>query len=65
LVDEDPERLAGAWLELITHEERRRALGKAAALDARARFVPRRLAEDVEGFYSEVCADSCTPTSSR
>jgi glycosyltransferase involved in cell wall biosynthesis len=61
LVDEDPERLAGAWLELITHEERRRALGKAAALDARARFVPRRLAEDVEGFYSEVCADSCTP----
>jgi glycosyltransferase involved in cell wall biosynthesis len=65
VVDEDPERLAEAWLELISHEPRRRAIGEAAARDARARFAPGRLAEDTERFYAEVCAASCTPTSSR
>lgn len=66
LVDEDPDRLAEAWLGLIADPERRHALGAAAARDARQRFTPARLAGCVEGFYETLAAAAgAAPTSSR
>ncbi|MHA7837447.1 MAG: glycosyltransferase family 4 protein, partial [bacterium] len=53
LVDEDPEHLARAWLRLIEDPARRRALGEAAARDARRRFTPEGLAASVEALYAE------------
>jgi len=71
LVEEDPDRLAEVWWELLSDPVRRRAWGLAAARDARLRFSPERLAEVVEAFYETVAVgppvegSSWRPTSSR
>jgi len=56
LVEEQPAALAGAWSELIRDPARRLALGRAAARDARERFVPERLAARVEAFYESIAS---------
>jgi glycosyltransferase involved in cell wall biosynthesis len=64
LVDETPASLAGAWASLAADPVRRRAMGEAAARDARTRFAPEGLGAFTERFYEAIVARSA-PTSSR
>lgn len=63
LVDEHPEALCAAWEALARDPAARHAMGERALRDARIRFAPARLAEQVEAFYAEVVRSA--PTSSR
>lgn len=58
VVPEDPDALAGAWLELLADPERRADLGRAAYERARAEFTPARLADAVEGLYARVLGET-------
>ncbi len=51
LVDERPEALCAAWLDLLRDPARRAALGRAARRRAEQRFQPERLAAEVEALY--------------
>jgi glycosyltransferase involved in cell wall biosynthesis len=54
VVDEDPERLAGAWQALLDDAPRRRRLGAAARARAEGEFDRRRLAERIGNLYRAV-----------
>lgn len=64
VVDETANALAGAWAAFAADPARRRAMGEAAARDARARFSPEGLGAFTERFYEAIGARSA-PTSSR
>jgi glycosyltransferase involved in cell wall biosynthesis len=61
VVPEDPDALAAAWRELLSHPERCADLGRAAYERAQAEFTPARLADAAEALY----ADAVRETSSR
>jgi glycosyltransferase involved in cell wall biosynthesis len=50
----DPQALAKALRELADDPERRRAMGAAAATDARERFGLERMLDEVEGVYASL-----------
>jgi glycosyltransferase involved in cell wall biosynthesis len=58
LVDERPEALCAAWLDLLRDPARRAALGVAARRRAVERFHPDRLAAEVEALYRAAGASS-------
>lgn len=56
IVDDTPGNLAGAIVRMATDAKLRERLGKAARLDAVARFSPRVQAGAIEDFYRRVVA---------
>lgn len=53
---DDSEAMADRVVALLTDEDRRRALGEGARLEAVTRFSPDRLARDTEAAYDEALA---------
>jgi glycosyltransferase involved in cell wall biosynthesis len=54
VVEDSPEKLAEATLNMLRHPERRLAMGKAAHEKAHREFRLDRQAEEVEAFYQEM-----------
>ena len=54
LASEDPDDLAREWLRLLHLDALRERLGETAAMQARERFSPARLASEVEALYRAV-----------